>query len=1397
MELVSQPFKGGMNSDDNLDNMPINDYEVGKNVYAEFGNEYLQKLKGSAQFEGTDTGSDGFINFCGAFKFNDFFLLFGGSTEGYQFTVHKLSRDNPTTPKVIYDGELDIDSSIPITDCLLVNSEIIVINNGVDEIQKISISLSDFGYNDQYNEFFGSATVGQEDGYLTFTGLTNLSVTGRFAESKSLYCLGVSPVLVRSDFFTISPLINSVVRGSFIGSGGSQYFKTNIRVEGDLDIVGDTISVRYNDLADGVNFKYRGHPNEHYLINIPHRDRPRVSFTTDDSKKKNNISDDSFSFQVQYIYNDNTKSSWSPKSDILLPEKKNSLNYFKNNGILVVAKNPFYYEAYQVKTVVFGVIKNEGILYEFDRVDVVRPTTAIESLQGDISVVYSNDSVLKAIPDNERLSLYDYIFPKTSSIELFDKSTIGFSGIEPLVDKTESAIQADVVSTPIKIADATDYCHVFHYQLPYKSPYPATPILDSVTKKINQEYVYRDADDVKRVVVENRNFAREVLTASGAEAVLVTNSGLSLTRNGRARSDKSFGFLEFSATQTIGTKYEITIAGDQANPDNGSFRGNIFTFSATFTVKDTDAQVLIDEIKEWYNAMGNIPSGNPGDFVEFGAFDQTNNGGGGTQWFSTYDIPTTSGFKGIVFFAGLQCIHGDAGHYHWSQVKNFKIEVSKTNYINENRRTLKGNASHPIAIQHYDKFNRIINNDVIGSLNVDSFISGSNENLYDKIRLRIDNSPPENAVRASLLYAGNSDNKNTTYVIAGVVSLGGDTTSFPITFQSFNDRNDANLSYSFTEGDIIARRKEKSGSTYVNLIDEDTIPVKVIGENAGTLTVQRDTDNDIVEGDLLEIITPALDVSEEDLLYYEVGDSIQIAQGSYIGDITKGQPAFGDIEISSADISEDTVNFLGKTILDVETNYTLSAFLSFLTLENNYVEIYSPSISGRYEILRNEISISGDNIFTINLDYSQVPTGAAFQVLLYFGGSRLVASTTSQVYGYSELTINNIGDAYLRYRDGIYSTIIESFQKNDTVTNKEWAKGRPSVILDNNYENTDAIVRHSEPLIDNSVINGISTVFASNFYEYDSTFGVIKKLAYLDGKLYMFRSDKVTYSMVNRDIVNQADGTQLQTLGGILSETEQFLNGLGGIGSLIHSVLVRSSGIYFASDIRKTINRIEGNNIIPISKIKMNNYFNDLLKNEGIVRMTYNEDDSYLIVHFKNDSINKQVVFSEKELFEENENRWISEWELDADFFGFLNEMFSIKKQTVLGQEKFFYFIHSNKADRNNIYGTQVESLIKKTFTSPRMKRFKTMMLDPLFIDKQLDITNDEGQASNLIVDDFERDGAGFWAAFYFDTNTPDMTNALLNGYDLQSKNITLELKSDTNKDEGLGTIAINYDEVE
>ena len=1404
MELVSQPFKGGMNSDDNLDNMPINDYEIGKNLYAEFGNEYLQKLKGINDELGISIGS-GESNFLGAFQILEDQYIIVADPSAPSHIIYKMERKFVgvnSFAEMVFAGELDFSTTRLITDFLLVDNNIIILNNGVDEIQKIYLSAFGFygsGFTPSFNfENYPSFTIGTDGEYLTFLLVDDEERAWSNPEDNftSIFVAGFDG-MDADDLKTLSPLINFNVRGTRI----SEFvFKTGIRVEGNVPYLGNTFygipNIYFGQIADNsIEFGYRGHPNEHYLINIPHRDRPQVSFVTQEDKKKNNVSDDSFSFQIQYIYNDDTKSAWSPKSDILLPEKKNSLNFFKNNGILVVAKNPLYYEAYQVKTIVFGVIKNEGILYEFDRVDVVRPISAIDSLQGDISVIYSNDSILKAIPDNERLSLYDYIFPNTSSIELFDKSTIGFSGIEPLIDSTKSNIDAEVVKTPLTFETASDYCHTFHYDLPYKTPLTVPPILEAVAKKINKTYTYRTADDVFQVVVENRNFRGEVLTAAGAEAVQVSNSGLSIRRYSEARSDKSFGFLEFSPLQTIGTEYEITISGDAAHPKKGTFAGNIFTFTATFTAKTTDSQDLINDIKSWYNGMANVSFGNPGDYVEFSAFDQDS----GLQWFSTYDVPVTVGFKGIVFSAGLQCIHSEPGHYHWHQVKNFKIEVSKTNYINRNRRTLKGDASHPIAIQHYDKFNRIINNDKIGALNVDSFIGDAVENLYDKVKLRIDSTPPVNAVRASLLYAGNSDNKNVTYVIAGAITDNGDTLSFPITFDSFNAKNQANLSYSFTEGDIISRRKEVSGPSYLNLTGEDTIPLKVIGEDAGVLTVQKNADNLIVVGDLLEIITPALDISEEDLLYYEVGDSIPIENGNYVGDISKGSTAFGDIEISTVDISEATGEFAGKTVLDVDTNYSLSQYLAFLTLENNYVEIFAPSISGKYDILRNEINFTGDNIFTINLEFSQIPAGT-YNILLYFGGDRLVASTTSQTYGYSEVVIENMGDAYLRYRDDIYQTTIESFQKNDTVTNKEWAKGRPAILLDNSYENTDAIIRHSQPFIDNSTINGISTVFASNFYEYDSTFGVIKKLAYLDGKLYMFRNDNVTYALVNRSIVDQADGSQLQTLGGILSETEQFLNGLGGIGSLIHSVLVRSSGIYFASDIRKTINRIEGNNIIQISKIKMNNYFNDLLKNEGVVRITYNEDDSYLIVHFKNETINKQVIFSEKELFEENENRWISEWELDAEYVGFLGEVISVATYTANLPGPTLLrslFVHSNKADRNNAYGVQLESLLQKTFSSPRMKRFKTMMLDPLFIDKQLDITNDEGQASNLLIEDFVRDGAGHWAAFYFDTNTPDLANALLNGDDLQSKNITLALKSDTNKDEGLGTIAVNYEDVE
>ena len=193
------------------------------------------------------------------------------------------------------------------------------------------------------------------------------------------------------------------------------------------------------------------------------------------------------------------------------------------------------------------------------------------------------------------------------------------------------------------------------------------------------------------------------------------------------------------------------------------------------------------------------------------------------------------------------------------------------------------------------------------------------------------------------------------------------------------------------------------------------------------------------------------------------------------------------------------------------------------------------------------------------------------------------------------------GDVYHRLRFTFNISAIDhidDFHASDYFSSKNWDAGRTNVI-NPQYRQTvrPSTVFYSDPLIANTNINGLSSIFPDDTYEeFDKSYGSIQKLHSRENQLIIFQEDKVSRAQVNRNIVTTGSGEQILTAqGAVISQAIPYA-GEYGISTNPESFAEYAEVLYFTDLRRGAVLRLSQNGITPISEYQMKNYFTDFFR---------------------------------------------------------------------------------------------------------------------------------------------------------------------------------------------------------
>jgi hypothetical protein len=373
--------------------------------------------------------------------------------------------------------------------------------------------------------------------------------------------------------------------------------------------------------------------------------------------------------------------------------------------------------------------------------------------------------------------------------------------------------------------------------------------------------------------------------------------------------------------------------------------------------------------------------------------------------------------------------------------------------------------------------------------------------------------------------------------------------------------------------------------------------------------------------------------------------------------------------------------------------------------------------------------------------------------------------------------LDDIGDVYLRFRTAPTSRQIEDYHYSDYYDSDSWDKGRPNIVDDNIkriYRPTT--IRYTEAFIPETNINGLSRIDDFSFESYDQKYGDIMLMYSEDKGLNIFQKLKVGQVGVNQSTLYSNDGSTVGTVGSntrVLSDI-RYYTGEFGIGNNPESFAVYGNMKYFVDSKRGAVLRLGGDGITPISEYKMHNYFNDKFieldtmsdfKAIGVYDTRFDE----YILNLSGGDVNETIAYSE------GKNRWVTFYSYEPDFMVSNRVGLITFKNGVM-------FNHNTSGNYNVFYYD--DSVSKIRFVSnvepTKIKIYDYITQDATDVWYMPEATNQFGQKTSLVIDDFQDVEGVFKTALLRDENTPNVQFPLIEGDSMRSHSMDITLENDS-----------------
>lgn len=365
--------------------------------------------------------------------------------------------------------------------------------------------------------------------------------------------------------------------------------------------------------------------------------------------------------------------------------------------------------------------------------------------------------------------------------------------------------------------------------------------------------------------------------------------------------------------------------------------------------------------------------------------------------------------------------------------------------------------------------------------------------------------------------------------------------------------------------------------------------------------------------------------------------------------------------------------------------------------------------------------------------------------------------------------------ATVAYRLYMY---VENMNMSNLWTSNAWDYARVNKV-DNDYKRITrpTTIYYSDKFVPETFINGLSTVYDTNFETYQSSYGGIYKLYSDKQSLYTFQELRVCQILVNQIIYNDL---QLNNSVGaseqVLSPQAVYYDGIFGIGKHPESFAVYGNAKYFIDVRRGALVRLSTDGLTPISSLfGMNNYFTDKCQEVLSVNQKVNINGVW------DTKFNEYIVSFKTipDVFVGETVAWNEKYNQFSTFYSFIPENMCTNGTGIVSFKNGSLYTHNTNALQANFYNTQYypEIWIVLNEQPSIVKVLEAVGEEtdspwPVYA-----ITTPSNQLSDIDITDFRQMEDNQYAAVLRDKLTPNVVNPLFQGDAMRGRTALYKLR--------------------
>jgi len=299
-----------------------------------------------------------------------------------------------------------------------------------------------------------------------------------------------------------------------------------------------------------------------------------------------------------------------------------------------------------------------------------------------------------------------------------------------------------------------------------------------------------------------------------------------------------------------------------------------------------------------------------------------------------------------------------------------------------------------------------------------------------------------------------------------------------------------------------------------------------------------------------------------------------------------------------------------------------------------------------------------------------------------------------------------------------------------------------------------------------------------------------------DKDLLIFQELKVGKIRIGQTTLYGNEGTNIATLKSqdkVLSDIVYY-SGEFGIGNNPESFAAYGNREYFTDVRRGAVLRLGNDGLTQISEIAMHNYFNDTFKSiidsNGDYKV-FGEYDvrfgEYVISIQGNIQPESKVKVLDTLAFSEIKKRWTTFYSYVPDYLVSNNiGLISFKDGNI--------YKHNSNLTYNNFYGEQFPMKLRflSNIEPSIIKVYNSILTESSHKFAIPSATNQFGQKTSLIVEDFVDDEGVFKSSFLKDSNTPNVEIPLIEGDDIRCHSLDITLENNDTEEVKIFAAGIN-----